>query len=46
MGRTCSTYGEKRNAHKVLVGRSEGKILLRRVRRRWEENIVTCMADY
>jgi hypothetical protein len=39
MGRTCSIHGEKRKAHKVLVGRSEGKIPLARLRRRWEDNI-------
>jgi hypothetical protein len=25
MGRTCSTYGKKRNVYKVLVGKPEGK---------------------
>jgi hypothetical protein len=28
MGRACSTHGEKRNAHVVLVGKPEGKIPL------------------
>jgi hypothetical protein len=30
---------EKRNAYKVLVGKSEGKIPLARPRHRWEDNI-------
>jgi hypothetical protein len=37
--RTCSTYGEKRNAYRVLVGKSEGKRPLRRSRCRWEGSI-------
>jgi hypothetical protein len=39
MGRACSTYGEKRNACRIMVGKSEGKKLLGRPRRRWEDNI-------
>ena len=39
MGRTCSTYGEGRGVHRVLVGKPEGKRLLGRPRRRWENNI-------
>jgi hypothetical protein len=31
--------GEGRGAHRVLVGKSEGKISLGRPRRRWEDNI-------
>jgi len=31
--------GEKRVAHRVLVGKSEGKRPLGRPRRRWEDNI-------
>jgi hypothetical protein len=30
---------EMRNAYKILVRKSEGKILLRRPRCRWEDNI-------
>jgi hypothetical protein len=30
---------EKRNAYKILVGRPEGKRLLGRRRRRWEDKI-------
>jgi hypothetical protein len=31
--------GEKRNAHKILVGKPEGKGPLGRPRRRWADNI-------
>jgi len=31
--------GEDRGLHRVLVGKSEGKSLLVRPRRRWEDNI-------
>jgi hypothetical protein len=31
--------GEKRNAYRLLVGKSEGKISLGRSRRRWVDNI-------
>jgi hypothetical protein len=30
--------GEKTNAYKILVGRLQGKRLLGRTRRRWEDN--------
>jgi hypothetical protein len=39
MGRACSAYGERIGVYKVLVGKPEGKRLLRRPRRRWEDNI-------
>jgi hypothetical protein len=39
MGRACSTNGETRNACRILVGKSEGKIPLGRTRRRWVDNI-------
>jgi hypothetical protein len=32
-------YGEKRNAYRNLVGKSEGNKSLGRLRRRWEDNI-------
>jgi hypothetical protein len=39
MGRACSTNGEKRNAHRILVGKPEGKRLLGRPKRGWVDNI-------
>jgi hypothetical protein len=34
-----STNGENRNAHRLLVGKPEGKRPLGRPRRRWVDNI-------
>jgi hypothetical protein len=39
MGRTCSTNGEKRNACRILVGKSDGERPLGRRKRRWVDNI-------
>lgn len=39
MGRTCSTYGEKMNTYRVLVGNQEGKSQLGNSRRRWKHDI-------
>jgi hypothetical protein len=39
MGTACSANGEKRNAHRILVGNPEGKGPLGRPRRRWVDNI-------
>jgi hypothetical protein len=39
MGRACSSYGEKRNAYRILVGKPEGNRPLGMHRRRWEDNI-------
>jgi hypothetical protein len=39
MGRACNTNGEKRNAHRILVGEPDGKRPLGRPRRRWVDNI-------
>ena len=36
--RACSTYGEKRGAYRVLMGKPEGRRPLSRPRRRWEDN--------
>ena len=35
----CSAYGERRGVYRVLVGKPEGKRLLGRPRRKWEDNI-------
>jgi hypothetical protein len=43
MGRERRTNGETRNAYRILVGSPEGKRPLRRLRRRWMDNIVTHM---
>jgi hypothetical protein len=37
MGTACSTKREKGNARRVLVVKPEGKRLLGRLRRRWED---------
>jgi hypothetical protein len=39
MGGVCSTYGEKRNAYRILVRKPEGKRPLGRPRRWREDNI-------
>jgi hypothetical protein len=39
MGRACGAHGEVRVAYNILVGRPEGRRLLGRPRRRWEDNI-------
>jgi hypothetical protein len=39
MGRSRSTNREKRNAHRILVGKPERKRSLGRSRRRWVGNI-------
>ena len=39
IGRACSTYGGRRGAYTVLVGKPEGSRQLGRLRRRWEDNI-------
>ena len=41
MARTCSTYGEIRNAYRagVLLGKPESKRPLGKPRYRWEDNI-------
>jgi hypothetical protein len=38
-GGSCSTYGEKRNSYRLLVGKPEGKRPLGRPRRRWVDNV-------
>jgi hypothetical protein len=39
MGRTCGTYGERRVACRVSVGKSEERRPLESPRHRWEDNI-------
>jgi hypothetical protein len=39
IGRTCSTYGERRGAYRVLVGKSKGRRPLERPRHRWKDII-------
>jgi hypothetical protein len=38
MGGTCSTHGEMKNAHKILIGKPERKRPLVRPMHRWEDN--------
>jgi len=40
MGETYGTYGDRRSAYKVLVGRLEGERPLGRPRSIWKDNIV------
>jgi len=39
MGGACSTYGVRKGAYRVLVGKPEGKRPPGRSRRRWKDNI-------
>jgi hypothetical protein len=39
MGEACSTNGEKRNVHRLLVGKPEGRRPLGKPRRTWLYNI-------
>jgi hypothetical protein len=39
VGGTCGTNGKKRNVHRLLVGKPEGKRPLGRPRHRWIETI-------
>ena len=45
IGGACSTYGERRVAYRVLVGKPERKRPLVRPRRRWEDNIKMDLQD-
>jgi hypothetical protein len=37
--------GEERGVYRFLMGKPEGKRLLGRPRRRWEDNIKTCLQE-
>jgi len=39
VGDACSTYGERRDVYRVLVGKPEGKRPIGRPKSRWEDNI-------
>ena len=39
MGGVYSSYGERKDIYRVLVGKPEGKIPFGRPRRRWKNNI-------
>jgi hypothetical protein len=39
MDGACSTYGDRRGAYRVLVGKPGKRRPLRRLRRKWEDNI-------
>ena len=39
MGRLCSTMWKRRGAHRVLMGKPEGRRPLARLRSTWEDNI-------
>jgi hypothetical protein len=45
MGRTCSTYGERRGAYRALAGKPEGREILKRLKRRWVDNIKMDIRD-
>jgi hypothetical protein len=45
MGRASSTNRKRRNACRILVGKSEGRRPLGRARRRWEDNIKMDLRD-
>jgi hypothetical protein len=45
MGGPCSTNGEKRNACRLLVGKSGEKRPIGRPRRRWVDNIMMDLGE-
>jgi hypothetical protein len=45
MGTACRTYGEKRNAYMILMGKPERKGPLGRLSLRWEDTIKTDLTE-
>jgi hypothetical protein len=45
MGRSCSTYGEKRGIYRVLVGKPGGRKSLGKPWIIWEDNIKTDLQE-
>jgi hypothetical protein len=45
MGGECSTYGGRGGVYRVLMWKTEGKRLLGRLRRRWEDTIKIDLQD-
>jgi hypothetical protein len=45
MDMACSLHGERKNSYTVLVGKPEGKRLLERLRRTWEDGIKMNLGD-
>jgi hypothetical protein len=45
MGRACSTNGEKTNAYRILIGKSEGKRPPGRPRHGWVDDIKIDLRD-
>jgi hypothetical protein len=45
MGWACSTYGEKKGAYRILVGRPDLRRPFGRLKRRWEDNIKMDLQD-
>jgi len=45
MGEACGTYGERGDVYTGLGGKPEGRSLLGRPRRRWENNIKMGLQD-
>jgi hypothetical protein len=45
MNGECSTHGRMRGGYRMLVGGAEGKRLLGRPRRRWQNSINGCKVN-
>jgi hypothetical protein len=46
MGGVCDTYGEKRNAYRVLEGKTIQKIVFGRPRGRWRKILVQMLQSW